>query len=679
MAKAVSFTSLQSEIIRVMSSSTFSQLTIGQRVSLGFALLLLMGAGLGGVAAWQMHQAAGGAHFLAVAVAPQADVSSRLAKASLAAQREVVRYSLSGGEKALTDAKRLLGDVDAALAEAVALSRDQPSLTALAKAETEAKQALRGYLEQVTATEVNLAKLSQIRTTLDESAAAFLKQLNAFIRDQEKKLKREISADLSPEALQSREDKLVAANRILEICSTIRVLNFKGQAMNDVATLSGLLTEFDNMETLRAELQAACVDVDNIKQMQLIGEAAQTYRGGIAAIIENFSEAQRIAQARAAAVAEFDVITANLMERSIARTLDYANDSSSRLSFSSQAILWGLSAMVLAGIVGALVIIRSVNRALTDTADQLSQGSMQVAAASGQVSAASQSLAEGSSEQAASLEEISSSIEELSSMTKRNAGNAQTGKTSAAQAREAAEAGAKHMAQMQQAMAAIQESSSGISKIIKTIDEIAFQTNILALNAAVEAARAGEAGAGFAVVADEVRNLAQRSAVAARETADKIEDAVARSAQGVDISAQVATGLEQIVTKVREVDRLVAEVAVASQEQSEGLVQINSAITQMDKVTQSSAASAEETASAAEELNAQSEELRLASETLARMVGITSVSARSMPAATRAKTGTKAPAPAVASVAVSVPTGPAFPVKASPVADDTVAELSFRD
>jgi methyl-accepting chemotaxis protein len=305
-----------------------------------------------------------------------------------------------------------------------------------------------------------------------------------------------------------------------------------------------------------------------------------------------------------------------------------ANDCISRTagSFSSinlTAVGFGTGSIIFCAIVVFMVTLNSgrIRRELAHLVGQLSEGSNRVHDSGSSVASASQSLAEGSSEQAASLEETSASLEEMASMTQRNAENAQKANDLARGARNAADKGATDMQAMATAMDAIKASSDDIAKIIKTIDEIAFQTNILALNAAVEAARAGEAGMGFAVVADEVRSLAQRSAQAAKDTAAMIESAIAKTTQGVEINAKVGTALTDIVTKARQVDELVAEIAQASKEQSQGIVQINSAVTQMDKVTQHNAANAEESAAAAQELRAQSQVLRKAVTELQQLVG----------------------------------------------------------
>ena len=274
------------------------------------------------------------------------------------------------------------------------------------------------------------------------------------------------------------------------------------------------------------------------------------------------------------------------------------------------AIITALALALGAGVLIAVVVryqidvpLRRVTKALMDHSDQTTT-------AANQIGASSQSVAESTSDQAASLEETSASLEEMASMTKRNAEGAQRADSLAREAHAAAEHGAEDMKDLNNAVAAIQTSSGDIAKIIKTIDEIAFQTNILALNAAVEAARAGEAGLGFAVVADEVRNLAQRSAQAAKETANKIQGALANTAKGVEITAKVSRTLNEIVAKSRQVDELVEEVATASREQAEGIKQINGAVNHLDSVTQNNAANAEEGASVAEQLNAQVKELR---------------------------------------------------------------------
>jgi len=253
--------------------------------------------------------------------------------------------------------------------------------------------------------------------------------------------------------------------------------------------------------------------------------------------------------------------------------------------------------------------INTVVQNLDNSMSQVSEAVRQVSGASSEISNGAQNLAEGSNEQASSLEEVSSSLEEMSSMTKQNAGNSNQAKLLAAEARTAANDGDSSMKRMAEAIRQIKASSDNTAKIIKSIDDIAFQTNLLALNAAVEAARAGEAGKGFAVVAEEVRSLAMRSADAAKNTANMIEESVKNADSGVKITEEVARSLGQIVDRISKVGDLIAEIAAASDEQAQGIEQVNTAVAQMNQVTQSNAANSEESASAAEELSSQAAEL----------------------------------------------------------------------
>ncbi|MBX3744298.1 MAG: methyl-accepting chemotaxis protein [Verrucomicrobiae bacterium] len=287
----------------------------------------------------------------------------------------------------------------------------------------------------------------------------------------------------------------------------------------------------------------------------------------------------------------------------------------------SRIVMAAIPALLILSLITYAIIRVQIARPLSGMVTRLAGATEHVTAAAAQLSTASHSLASASSEQAASLEETSASLEEMASMTRRNADNAQSGKNLANRARLAADRGTAEMQSMTRAMEGIQSSSNEISKIIRTIDEIAFQTNILALNAAVEAARAGEAGMGFAVVADEVRALAQRSANAARETTGRIEHALQTTSEGVHLSRRVAENLDEIVAAVRQVDDLIGEIATACREQSEGIGQINTAVTRMDQTTQSNAATAEESASVAGELDAQAHALKSAILDLIALVG----------------------------------------------------------
>jgi methyl-accepting chemotaxis protein len=251
-------------------------------------------------------------------------------------------------------------------------------------------------------------------------------------------------------------------------------------------------------------------------------------------------------------------------------------------------------------------IKRAMNTAAGNLAQALSQvttASQQVTTVSGQISGSSQALSSSATSQASSLEEVSSSLQEMSSMTKQNASNAKQARSLSDGARETAGRGVGSMQRLSEAINRIKASSDSTAKIVKTIDEIAFQTNLLALNAAVEAARAGDAGKGFAVVAEEVRNLAMRSAEAAKNTANLIEESVKNAEGGVNINHEVLSNLREINEQVNKVSEVMAEIASASDQQSQGIDQITMAVQQMSDMTQQNAANSEESAASAVELD----------------------------------------------------------------------------
>ena len=311
-----------------------------------------------------------------------------------------------------------------------------------------------------------------------------------------------------------------------------------------------------------------------------------------------------------------------LVSYNIKEAVTESKEAQNRSKLLGRALLAAaLVAMIISALL-AIILTRVITRPIIAVTDAVSNGAEQVASAASEVSSASESLASGASQQATSIEETSASIEQISSLAKRNDESVQQANKLAQQTNLAAEAGASDVKSLQQAMDAMKRATGEISIIVKTIDQITFQTNILALNAAVEAARCGEAGQGFAVVAEEVRHLAQRCATAARETTAKIEEEIASANIGSELTLRVEKSMELILTHAHQLGELMATVAQASREQGQGLAQVVAAISQMDQVTQSTAASAEETAAAAEELSSQAATMKdAASAMLAQVKG----------------------------------------------------------
>jgi hypothetical protein len=276
-----------------------------------------------------------------------------------------------------------------------------------------------------------------------------------------------------------------------------------------------------------------------------------------------------------------------------------------------QTVILVLVGMAVAGLVGfGVLVARRITASLRQTVHELGAASEHTASASGRVASASQAQAQGASRQAASLEEISAASEQINSMAAQNGQNSESAAQLMARSKPRFAEANLALERMVAVIGEIHSASHGVSKIMKVVDEIAFQTNILALNAAVEAARAGEAGAGFSVVADEVRNLAQRCAQAAQETAALMEQSISKSSDGKAKVGQAAEVMRAITDDAAKMAALIDQVNLGSQEQARGTAEIARSILEMERATQQSAASAQQSASTATELAAQSHTLR---------------------------------------------------------------------
>lgn len=587
-------------------------LTIGRRIGLGFTLVFVL---LGAVAAiaWFALGASGRKLSLYAGSAEETNAAAQLESSMLALKLKVNEFIATSQSEHVDSYKEVREKLNSDLTLAAAQATDPSRREELAQG----TKLLAEYDVAFQQLVGNTGKLDLVvKDQLAPQGLAITAGLQKVLTDARnngdmngafgistgQKAYFECSSLVNSFLLTSRDDYATAARE-------------------GIKTVSASILKLQKDQAELVAMDATLKDDEKDKLLLQISSAATAYDEALQSIIALKHERNDLIEKQLNQIAPKFTATLGRVRVSVTNFQgELAQRTKVEQSRNEVLVLSSTLGCAILGIVAAWLIIRSITRPIAKIADFLVTESSNTHSAALTVAEVSQSMADGASRQAASLEESSASLHEMASMTQRNTESAQSAKTLAAEARSTADAGARDMTAMKNAMTAIQVSSMEISKIIKTIDEIAFQTNILALNAAVEAARAGEAGAGFAVVAEEVRNLAQRSAQAARETATKIADASSKSEQGVSISGQVAASLDGIVERIRQLDEMVGGIAQASKEQSEGITQLNQAVAGMDEITQSNAALAEQSASAAQEMQTQSAQVKTAVGDLMRMV-----------------------------------------------------------
>lgn len=598
----------------------FANMKLGTKIIVGFMAILFIMAIIGITSIWMMADVKELCGITAEEYMPAAKAEKEISDQQGVVALATRSYALSEADTYYTQAMAAFDKTDELIKTASTLAASKKNLVKMNEALPEIKTKLDSFKTLFAKTKEINTKKDAARTDLSTAEDQFGTIFYKILSSRNKAVKDSLA---EPAKAQQAFQSTIVLNEVVDLFNELRFIIWKSQ--------TNAADKDEKIANIDSTLSAIAAKVEEVHKFDLTDDESKNL-GDLEKAVTAFSKGIKDFQAANGAMAQLtaDRTTAYLAvqklvseasDAAMTKSTEGASDCVTKSTNTISTIVIGLLIALVVGVVLALFITRSITSAITRVINGLNDGANQVAAAAGQVSTASQQLAEGATEQASALEESSSALEEMASMTRQNADNAKNANGMMATTKKQVDGGSVAVKNMAGAMSEINDSSEKISNIIKTIEEIAFQTNLLALNAAVEAARAGDAGKGFAVVADEVRNLAQRSAQAARDTAELIESTVTRVRNGTEIVQQLEESFSEIEGSAGKVATLISEITAASQEQAQGVDQVNNAVAQMDKVTQSNAANAEESASASEELSAQADQLREMVGVLSAMVG----------------------------------------------------------
>ncbi|MCD8478451.1 MAG: methyl-accepting chemotaxis protein [Sulfurospirillum sp.] len=582
-----------------------SNMTLGKRISMGFAILVAITLVLGIIGVVNMRNAAAGADKLANVYAPEIQVASDIFRTANQARYNIRAFTMADNEAALATAKKEFSELKTFLDEAEALGKKY-QLKALLEKQGIASKALVEYVASVERSEKILANKKKSDATMTVAAPKIVENIESYIASVKQNQVDELKETaVYKDRVIERMDKIILANQMAQTISDARVAGQRALIRNDVDLMQKAINRFPFLYKSVQDLIGQTRNPKTTAILKTIESESKAYEGALKELVVVIQETAKENAMRIKSAAEVINSAEAVVNIGLKNVDELSKESDENLDVASLIMIVGLILAVIISIAVAIFIIRSIVKILTESVKSLSEGTTQVVSASEQISSASVSLAEGASSQASSVEEVSATIEEATASNNQNAENSREANLLAQHSNDAAKVGNQRVQDLMGAMEKITDSSQKIAKIIKTIDEIAFQTNLLALNAAVEAARAGEHGLGFAVVAEEVKNLAERSAGAAKEITGIIEASIDQVKAGTEVANKTKESFTEILNGIKKTSDLIGEIAISAKEQAEGMNQIATAMGSVDQITQQNASASEETAAAAEELNAQ--------------------------------------------------------------------------